>query len=196
MTTEQIIVLGLLAVAYVGGWVMGAVTARLRSRRHTPPFPTANGVEKETLVPGRSLIPVSLPQPVHLPVPEESASVVFAAREQLDHAIKAYHAAVAVALSHSNGAGRDDEAALRTLAHSLVELARATGEASERLERSHPLAEMLRQAGPELVELAADVMARSKERRLPAAVLDRLEQDLTSAAAAILGSGGAARAAA
>ena len=73
------------------------------------------------------------------------------------------------------------------LARALSALASAVDHAAIELDERDPLAARLRTSGLELHELALDVLARSQRDELPT-VFDELEQNLTSAASAILSS--------
>jgi len=73
------------------------------------------------------------------------------------------------------------------LARALSALASAVDHAAIELDEHDPLAARLRASGLELHELALDVLARSQRNELPT-VFDELEQNLTSAASAILSS--------
>jgi hypothetical protein len=164
MTTEQLIILAFLAGAFAAGWATHALTD-LWDRR------------------GRGGTSFATPSRLDLGRPD----LVDETRRELGHAIRAYHAAVTISVAEREGwDGATGEATLDVLARALVALAAAVDHAWIELEAEHPLAQALRQSGLELRRLAADVIEHTREERLPNGVSDRLEQQLMSAASAIL----------
>jgi hypothetical protein len=164
VTREQGIVLGLFALAFVGGWVARALVDWRRR-------------------PASESAPAAV-----LPLPG-TQSAFGQTRDELTRAIRAYHATVAV--SHERAG--DDEASiddpdhsrLELLARALASLAIAVEQASGELDVRDPLAARLRSAGDDLRDLSLDVLMHAREDQVPTSVLDRLEQHLTAAAAAI-----------
>jgi hypothetical protein len=168
LTSEQTIILALLAAAFVAGWIARGSTS--------------GGESEET---GEDLEPAAKRQPVQEPSPAEGfESAVRVSRQALDRAIGAYHTAVALWLREGE-AGTASEAMFEVFARDLTALATAVDGVSAEFELRHPLSEKLRQSGSELRRLAVDVSAYSRERRLPTGVFDRSEQHLMSAASTI-----------
>jgi hypothetical protein len=167
MTTEQGIVLGFIAAAFVFGWLARVLTEwASRSRR-------------------RNEAVVMLTDRVESAADES--------RRELERAIRAYHATVASHLSDNAADAGQGDGSLETLAHALYALALAVGHASGAVQQDLPLAGQLRQTGSELRSLAEDVMAYSSQPEVPNGVFDRLEQQLTSAASTLLVPATAAR---
>jgi hypothetical protein len=165
MTREQAIVLGAFAAAFLTGWVAHALTAAAGRRRLGSAVPGG-----ATLGAGRFELAVN-----------ES-------RRELDRAIRAYHATVALSLEEHDP-DVSDEASLEVLARALVALALAVDHTSQQLELGHPLSATLYESGSHLRQLAEDVMLHSAQPHLPTPVFDQLEQHLMSAAAVILAPG-------
>ena len=180
MTTEQAIILAFLAAAFVAGWIARALVGAVR--REAGPA----GREPEAIVPApRSEEAVHSPPPesaVPFPIPR---GAVLESRHELARAIRAYHAAVVRTLRNGKYEG-SGESTLEALAGALVALSRAVDHASAEMEGAHPLTERLQSTGVELRRLADDVMRHSREREVPAGVLDQLEQHLISAASMLL----------
>jgi hypothetical protein len=175
LTTEQIIILGFLALAFLAGWVARALVGGARHGRGYEPVTVANEPE--------SVQVASEPEPA--PAAKSFEVAVHQSRDELGRAIRAYHSAVVRTLR--NGSGRDSgQESLEVLSGALVALSRAVDHESRVLEAEHPLTERLQRTGVELRRLADDVMRHSREQELPAGVFDQLEQHLISAASMIL----------
>ena len=164
MTREQLIILGLFAAAFVGGWVARAL------------------IDWRTRTVLRTTGDVALPL--------RGLERAFGeSRDELARAIRAYHATVAVSREHAG----EDEAAiddpghstLEMLARALASLAIAVEHASSELDVHDPLADRLRHSGEDLRDLSLDVLMHSRQDQVPTSVFDQLEQHLMSAAAAI-----------
>ena len=164
MTREQIIILGLFAAAFVGGWLARTlIDWRTRSapRATGGVAPPLRGLERAF---GES-------------------------RDELARAIRAYNATVAVSREHAG----EDEAAiddpshstLEMLARALASLSLAVEHASSELDLHDPLADRLRSSGEDLRDLSLDVLMHARQDQVPTSVFDQLEQHLMSAAAAI-----------
>ena len=158
------IILGLFAVAFVGGWVTRAlIDWRTRS---------------------------ALRAAARVALPLRGLERAFGeSRDELARAIRAYHATVAVSREHYG----EDEAAiddpghsrLEMLARALASLAIAVEHASIELDAHDPLADRLRDSGEDLRDLSLDVLMHSRQDQVPTSVFDQLEQHLMSVAAAI-----------
>ena len=181
MTTEQLIILGFLACAFLAGWVARALVGAVRhtAAGASPPLESA---EAAPVRPARAAAPtraMSRPREWNL------RGAVNEGRDELGRAVRAYHAAVVRTLGNRNELPSDTNT-LETLATALVALSRAVDHASSELDSTHPLTGRLRGTGVELRRLADDVMRHSREREVPAGVLDQLEQHLISAASMLL----------
>jgi hypothetical protein len=183
MTTEQGIILGFLAAAFVAGWIAHALLVWARSSRE----------QVRTVAPTVDEVPrtVYKAPPTVDEVPQLHSSqprfehAVHGSRDELARATRAYHAAVVGSLEANGRAA--DKSAFEALAGSLLALARSVDHASQKLDAQHPLRLKLHRMGDDLRRLADDVTRHSREREIPAPVFDRLEQHLFSAAAMILG---------
>jgi hypothetical protein len=176
LTTEQIIILGFLALAFLAGWVARALVGGVRQGRGREPALVASEPEPAPVV-------ASGPEPI--PAAQSFEVAVHQSRDELGRAIRAYHSAVVRTLR--NGSGRDSgQESLEALSGALVALSRAVDHESRALDAEHPLTARLQRTGMELRRLADDVMRHSRERELPAGVFDQLEQHLISAASMIL----------
>jgi hypothetical protein len=173
VTSEQAIVLGFIAAAFVVGWLTGALIGR-GSKQASPP--DAGSIQVPEGV--QALLPAVRLQ-----------GAVDESRRELDRAIRAYHAAIALWLEDGRARELVGEETLAALARSVYALAMAVGHAAEELAFDDPRADALRESGSDLRRLAEDVMLGSAEREDPAGVFDRLEQQLMTAASAILASG-------
>jgi hypothetical protein len=188
LTTEQIIILGFLALAFLAGWVARALVGGARQGAGREPVAVAGAPEPIPAMVASEPEPdpavaAGAPEPVEAAPAFEVA--VHQSRDELGRAIRAYHAAVVRTLR--NGSGRDSgQESLEVLSGALVALSRAVDHESRVLEVEHPLTERLQRTGVELRRLADDVMRHSRERELPAGVFDQLEQHLISAASMIL----------
>jgi hypothetical protein len=161
MTTEQAIVLGFIAAAFVFGWLARAMTEwASRSRRR------AKATAKLT---------------------ERVESAADESRRELERAIRAYHATVARHLGDDGVEQGSADGTLDTLAQALYALALAVGHASSEVQQDLPLAARLRQTGSELRTLAQEVLAYSTQPDpVPNGMFDRLEQQLTTAVSTLL----------
>ena len=166
MTREQLIVIGLFVAAFLTGWLTHALTARIDRRER------AGAIQE--LAWERALAAARF------------EVAVDEGRRELGRAITAYHATVASSLA-GDGAVTAREGPLEVLARALDALAVAVDHACRELAAGDPLGERLSANGAELRQLAGDVSAHARQQELPGAVFDRLEQQLTSAASAILG---------
>ena len=168
MTTEQLIILGFLALAFLAGWIARALVGRVVSRLS----------QKE---------PMPAPTPARgspIPARREIKAAVRLSRDELTRAVRAYHAAVV--RTFRNGAdGQSGQSSLEALSVALVSLARAVDHEARALGPEQELTARLQSTGSELRRLADDVMQHS-QRELPAGVFDQLEQHLISAASMIL----------
>jgi hypothetical protein len=163
VTTEQLIVLGFIAAAFLAGWLAHVVTAwagRSRARAKVASVLSAPAARFE--------------------------DAAHESRQELDRTIRAYNAAVGLSLKDDDSQADAGKGALEILAHALYALALAIGHASDEVEQGHPLAAELRESGAELRRLAQDVMLYTSEPEVPNGVLDQLEQQLMSAASALL----------
>ena len=184
MTTEQAIILAFLAAAFLAGWL--AHTA-VDGRRSRPSRMSLAAVELEP----RAQPPVSARERER-PWPAQARQIDADpddTRRHLADAIRAYHAAVVRLRGNGRSGVRSDASTLEQLAGAIASLARAVDYAVPQLGARDPLAERLRKLGPELQQLADDMMRHSRAPELPAPVFDELEQHLISAAAMILGPG-------
>ena len=182
MTTEQGIILGFLAAAFLAGWIAHAAVVWARRPReqvstvpptvHEPP-PT---VEEASPTVDEAPLRASPPRFEH---------AVHGSRDELARATRAYHAAVVGSLEGNGRAA--DKTALEALAGSLLALARSVDHASKELDKQHPLRSKLHRMGDDLRRLADDVTRHSREAGIPTPVFDRLEQHLISAASMIFG---------
>jgi len=167
MTTEQGIILGFLAAAFLAGWIAHAVVVWARRPHHAIAVPVDGG-----------------------PAPPSTAQrfehAVHGSRDELARATRAYHAAVVGSLEDKGQA--HDRSVFESLAGSLLALARSVDHASRELDAHDPLNAKLRRMGDDLRRLADDVTRHSREQEIPTPVFDRLEQNLISAASMILGS--------
>jgi hypothetical protein len=184
MTTEQAIILGFFAAAFLAGWIAHAVVGRARRPRKA-----IGPVDEGPVAP---LPAQGLEHPAHgdrddlASSPPRYEQAVHGSRDELARATRAYHAAVVGSLE---GDGRaPDRTALEALAGSLLALARSVDHASQELDAQHPLKSKLHRMGDDLRRLADDVTRHSREREIPTPVFDRLEQHLIAAASMILGS--------
>jgi len=170
VTTEQLIILGFLALAFLAGWIARALVGRVVSRLS----------QKEP-------VPVPAPTPARgspIPARREIKAAVRLSRDELTRAVRAYHAAVV--RTFRNGAdGQSGQSSLEALSVALVSLARAVDHEARTLGPEQELTARLQSTGSELRRLADDVMQHS-QRELPAGVFDQLEQHLISAASMIL----------
>jgi hypothetical protein len=163
VTTEQLIVMGFIAGAFVIGWLARAsIEWAGRRRRRT-----------------QAEVTLSAGVPRH----EELASDT---REELDRAIRAYNAAVGLQLKDGESSIESGKGALEILASSLYALSLSVRHASTEVSQDHPLARTLRDSGSELRRLAQDVLLYTSEPEVPNGVLDQLEQELMSAASVLL----------
>jgi hypothetical protein len=167
VTTEQAIILALLAAAFVAGWLTHAVT-EARTREETKPRPKTPHLRPEARV--------SL-----------ADGAVRRSRQELDRAVLAYQSAVVASVQNGNGGG-SSKMSFERLAGALVGLVAALDRAAEELRTHHPLAEQLREAGLELKRLANAVRLHARDRELPTGICDQLEQHLLSAASSIFAS--------
>jgi hypothetical protein len=205
VTTEQIIILGFLALAFLAGWVARAVVGmrerggerdRARDAETGEAGPAGVGGQADVVEPaevgGSANVAVPAPTVPARPAIAPAAHAVAQpfegtgrSRDELERAVRAYHAAVV--RTFSNGSDGDSGATtLEALSAALVALSRAVDHEARKLEARHPLTERLQRTGFELHRLADDVMRHSADQELPAGVFDRLEQNLISAASMIL----------
>jgi hypothetical protein len=175
VTSEQAIVLGFIAAAFVVGWLVGALIGR---GNREAPAPEADVGSVQVPEGVKALLP-----------PVRIQTAVDETRRELDRAIRAYHAAIALWLEDGRAREVVGEETLAVLARSVYALAMAVGHAADELAFDDPRADALRESGVDLRRLAEDVMLGSSEREDPTGVFDRLEQQLMAAAAAILPSG-------
>jgi hypothetical protein len=173
VTSEQLIIFGFIAAAFIAGWLTGTLTERRERKARVNQAPVA----------------AEGPPPEATP-DERLEGAVYESRRELDRTIHAYHAAVAWSLREEDGVpSASSEVTLEVLARALVALAIAIDHASEELRIEDPMAALLRASGFELRELAQDVMLHLGESQLPNGVFDRLEQHLTATASTILAPG-------
>jgi hypothetical protein len=174
VTTEQLIILGFLALAFLAGWIARALVGRVVSRlSQKEPVPVP--------------VPAPAPAPARgspIPAKREIKAAVRLSRDELTRAVRAYHAAVV--RTFRNGAdGQSGQSSLEALSVALVSLAGAVDHEARALGPEQELTARLQSTGSELRRLADDVMQHS-QRELPAGVFDQLEQHLISAASMIL----------
>jgi hypothetical protein len=199
VTTEQVVILGFLALAFLAGWIARALIGGGRAARseasaregrvergQAAGSEPAGGIGRAGgLGPAGGSEPARTVEPAPASVTQRFPGAVHDSRDELARAIRAYHAAVVGTLGngsdHASG-----QSTLEALAAALVALSRAVDHASGELEAAHPLTGRLQSTGVELLRLADDVMRHSRERELPAGVFDQLEQHLISAASMIL----------
>jgi hypothetical protein len=200
VTTEQLIILGFLALAFLAGWIARALVGRVVSRLSQKEVTgeevvagTANGTQTrgpngtQTRAPAAAA-PLPTARDFKATVRlgrDEIAAAVRLSRDELARAVRAYHAAVVRTLR--NGADRQSgQSSLEALSIALVSLARAVDHESRALGPEQALSARLQTTGVELRRLADDVMRHSRQQELPAGVFDQLEQHLISAASMIL----------
>jgi MoxR-like ATPase len=169
VTTEQLIILGFLALAFLAGWIARALVGRVVNRLSPKGPVPAPASERSEIAP---------------PAARDFKAAVRLSRDELAHAVRAYHAAVV--RTFRNGAdGQSGQSSLEALSVALVSLARAVDHEARALGPEQELTARLQSTGSELRRLADDVMQHS-QRELPAGVFDQLEQHLISAASMIL----------
>jgi hypothetical protein len=172
VTTEQLIILGFLALAFLAGWIARALVGRVVNRLSPKGPVPAPASERSEIAP---------------PAARDFKAAVRLSRDELAHAVRAYHAAVV--RTFRNGAdGQSGQSSLEALSVALVSLARAVDHEARALgseQAEQELTARLQSTGSELRRLADDVMQHS-QRELPAGVFDQLEQQLISAASMIL----------
>jgi hypothetical protein len=180
VTTEQLIILGFLALAFLAGWIARALVGRVVSRLSSKePVAAPESASHETTASAShgtsEIAPTSA---------RDFKSAVRLSRDELARAVRAYHAAVV--RTFRNGADqRSGQSSLEALSVALVSLARAVDHEARALGPEQELTARLQSTGSELRRLADDVMQHS-QRELPAGVFDQLEQHLISAASMIL----------
>jgi MoxR-like ATPase len=169
LTTEQLIILGFLALAFLAGWIARALVGRVVNRLSPKGPVPAPASERSEIAP---------------PDARDFKAAVRLSRDELARAVRAYHAAVV--RTFRNGAdGQSGQSSLEALSVALVSLARAVDHEARALGPEQELTARLQSTGSELRRLADDVMQHS-QRELPAGVFDQLEQHLISAASMIL----------
>jgi hypothetical protein len=195
VTTEQLIILGFLAAAFVAGWIAHALVGTARARTGSPgglppmsPGPAFRlpnvGFEERLRVDRRDALRSAA---IDAPPARGFEGATRDSREELARANRAYHAAVVGSLRDEDG--RSGQAVFEVLATALAALSGAVDHASGELDPFDPVAGKLRGTAADLRRLADDVMRHARERELPTPILDRLEQHLISAASVIFASG-------
>ena len=185
VTSEQAIILALIAAAFVSGWIVHALTGE-----HAEP----EGSEAAE--------PAPEPEPVPFVVEAGAngranghevvlADAVDNSREALDRAVTDYHAAVALWLREGD-ASTASHAMFSFFGHDVVQLAHAVEDVSDVLAED-PLCDELRTSGSELRRLGQEMIMCPRGTRLPPEILDRSEDSLLSAASAISVCAGARR---
>jgi hypothetical protein len=163
MTGEQLIVLGLLAAAFIAGWIAGTATNEKKDSGHREDAET--GAER--------------PEPARMQIDggqEDLQAALLQSRLALDRVIGRYHQAVTAWLHEEPTATIFDP-----MASELLELAEAI-ESTSAHNHSSWSDPQLRSTALELRRLAWEV---SSDRQLELApVLDQLEQSLVAASVA------------
>jgi hypothetical protein len=169
VTSEQAIILAVIAAAFVGGWIVHALTGGPAEHGADPAEPEPLLLEAE--VNGRANGEVVL------------ADAVDHSREALDRAVTDYHAAVALWLRDGDASTASD-AMFSLFGHDAVRLAHAVEDVSDVLAED-PLCDELRTSGSELRRLGQEMIMLPRATTLPPEILDRSEDSLISAASAI-----------
>lgn len=206
MTTEQLIILGFLALAFVAGWVaralVGRAVNRLSQRASTgdeavavtgevavaggangTPMPASAAQAGTSASAARAGTPASTGAAPR-PAARDFKAAVRLSRDELAHAVRAYHAAVVRTIRNGSDE-QSGQSSLEALSVALVSLARAVDHEARALGPDQQLTARLQSTGSELRRLADDVM-RHSQQEMPAGVFDQLEQHLISAASLIL----------
>jgi hypothetical protein len=183
VTTEQLIILGFLALAFLAGWIARALVGRVVSRLGQG---AASGHEAmvEAADATQKLAPAHVPESP-LPVARDFKTAVRLSRDELARAVRAYHAAV-IRTFRGGDDGQSGQSSLEALSVALVSLARAVDHEARALGAEQALTARLQSTGVELRRLADDVMRHSRQQDVPAGVFDQLEQHLISTASMIL----------
>jgi hypothetical protein len=203
VTSEQAIILALIAAAFVGGWIVHALTGEPAEQQDSgasePEPPLVAGPPPEgPPVPASSRVDGGLIEDERAGANGRAnghevvlADAVHHSREALDRAVTDYHAAVALWLRDGDGSTASD-AMFSLFGHDVVRLAHAVEDVSDVLAED-PLCDELRTSGSELRRLGQEVIMCPRATKLPPEVLDRSEDSLLSAASAISVSAGARR---
>jgi hypothetical protein len=192
VTTEQLIILGFLALAFLAGWIARALVGRVVSRLSQRASGGDEAVARAGAAAGAvgevvaGAMNVTLePAPSQRTAARDFKAAVRLSRDELARAVRAYHAAVV--RTFRNGAdGQSGQNSLEALSVALVSLARAVDHEARALGAGEELTARLQNTGVELRRLADDVMRHSRQQDVPAGVFDRLEQHLISTASMIL----------
>jgi hypothetical protein len=181
VTSEQAIILALIAAAFVSGWIVHALTgehAEQEGSEAAEPEPAPVVVEAGAngRANGHEVV---------------LADAVDNSREALDRAVTDYHAAVALWLREGD-ASAASHAMFSFFGHDVVQLAHAVEDVSDVLAED-PLCDELRTNGSELRRLGQEMIMCPRGTRLPPEILDRSEDSLLSAASAISVCAGARR---
>jgi hypothetical protein len=164
MTGDQLIVLGLLAVAFIAGWVAGTAREGREESRRADQGETGSGEQ-----PGPAVVKKDRQR-------QDAQAALQECRHALNRVVGLYHRAVTAWLQ--------DEAPATIsgpLASEVRELADAMESASAHLQGSSS-AQQVRSAALELRRLAADLSSNPQLELAP--VLDHLERNLVAATVA------------
>jgi hypothetical protein len=194
VTSEQAIILGLLAAAFIAGWVVRATTGHAPRDEDwqeppraqvTPPPEAASAPPFEAEADPTAAVAVHPPSTsVSSAASNGIGAVLDESRLALDRAITDYHATVALLLRDGEGSSTSDTMFER-FGTDVVRLAEAVEDASDEL-AGDPLCDHLRASGSALRHLAGEVLVCSRQAKPPPPeILDRSEERLISTAAAI-----------